>query len=381
MKIMILGADGYMGWPTSIDLALRKHKLCLVDNYTKRKLMSQYKRNVLVKSLKLDKKIKYLREFNKSVSFYDIDCTNAKAFSSIFKKFKPDAVIHYAELPSAPYSMRGATEGWRTLNNNLQSTFNLIDCVKKYKPDCHIIKLGTMGEYGTPNIDIEEGWLKIKHRNRSDNFLFPRQGASLYHTSKIMDTDLLWFYVRTFNLRVTDLMQGPVYGIYVNKYATDRKLETSFAYDDMFGTIINRFIVQGVSNIPLTIYGTGNQIRGYINLSDSIECINLALENSAMAGELNIHNQFTEQYSVNQLAKKIQLALGEIGIKCSSKKITNPRIEKEKHYYNAKNSNLIKFGLKPRLLDNKIIIEMAKYVTKYKKNVNKKIIMPKVNWK
>ena len=149
----------------------------------------------------------------------------------------------------------------------------------------------------------------------------------------------------------------------------------------MFGTIINRFIVQGVSNIPLTIYGTGNQIRGYINLSDSIKCINLALENPAMAGQLNIHNQFTEQYSVNQLAKKIQLALGEIGIKCSSKKITNPRIEKEKHYYNAKNSNLIKFGLNPRLLDNKIIIEMAEYVTKYKKNVNKKIIMPKVNWK
>lgn len=381
MKIMILGADGYMGWPTSIHLALRKHKLCLIDNYTKRKLMGKYKRKVLIKSYKLDKKIKYLHEFNKSISFHDIDCTNSKEIGGVFKKFKPDVVIHYAELPSAPYSMLGATEGWKTLNNNLKSTFNLIDCVKNYNPDCHIIKLGTMGEYGTPNIDIEEGWINIIHNKRSDNFLYPRQGGSLYHTSKIMDTDLLWFYVRNFNLRVTDLMQGPVYGIYVNKFATEKKLETSFAYDDMFGTIINRFIVQGVSNIPLTIYGSGNQIRGYINLSDSIECVNLAIKNPPPAGRLNIYNQFTEQYSVKQLANKIQSALAEMGIKCSSRKLRNPRIEKEKHYYNAKNSNLIKLGLNPKLLDNDIIIEMAEYVRKYKKNIDKRIIMPKVSWK
>tara|TARA_B100001123_G_C15277619_1_gene1012822 strand:- start:590 stop:1744 length:1155 start_codon:yes stop_codon:yes gene_type:complete len=380
MKIMILGADGYLGWPMAIDLCFKQYNLILIDNYIKRKLQKKYKRLPLDNISKIESKLKILKKINKNIDFYNIDCTNFDALSKIFKKTKPDAVIHFAELPSAPYSMFGSNESWKTLQNNLQSTFNLAWCVKTYNSNCHIIKLGTMGEYGTPNIDIEEGWIDINHKKRNQKFLYPRQGSSLYHTSKIMDTDLLWFYVRLYNLRVTDLMQGPVYGINTHN-ELDTSLYPMFTYDDMFGTIINRFIVQAVAGIPLTIYGSGHQIRGYINIKDTIKCINLAIKNQPRRGDLKIFNQFTEQFNVKDLANKISKSLKLLDIKTKIQKINNPRIEKEKHYYNAKNSGMKKLGLKPTLLTDKIIIEIAKYVISNKDKINKSIILPRSNWK
>jgi UDP-sulfoquinovose synthase len=381
MKILILGADGYLGWPTSIDLALNKHNLLLIDNYEKKKLMKKNYRKPLVLNKKIENVIPVLKKVNKNVNFKNIDCSNYKKFTEVFRKFKPDAVIHFAELPSAPYSMLGYYEGWKTLQNNLQSTFNLVWNVKQYQPNCHIIKLGTMGEYGTPNIDIEEGWINIKHKKRSQKFLYPRQASSLYHTSKIMDTDLIWFFSRLHGLKATDLMQGPVYGIYTNNFSTENNLEPTFAYDDMFGTVLNRFIVQAVANIPLTVYGSGNQIRGHINIKDTIQCIKLALKNPSKKGVLNIYNQFTQQFSVNQLANKVAEALRKINLNVKIKNIKNPRIEQEKHYYNAKNKGMKKLGLKPTLLTEKAIIEMARYVIKNKKNIDKSIISPKTTWK
>ena len=221
-----------------------------------------------MKKTEIDIRLKLLKKYNKNIKFYNLDCTDSQKFLDLFKKHKPDVVIHFAELPSAPYSMRGSNEGWITLDNNLKSTFNLIEAVKKYNKKCHIIKLGTMGEYGTPNINIEEGWLSVKHKGRQQKFLYPRQGSSLYHTSKIMDTDLLWFYVRTFGLKVTDLMQGPVYGIKIGREFKNEEFYPTFAYDDMFGTVLNRFIVQAIAKIPLTVYGSGNQIRGYLDIKD-----------------------------------------------------------------------------------------------------------------
>ena len=381
MKILILGADGYLGWPTSVDLALDKHELLLIDNYAKRSIMSENNRAPLILNNKIESKIKILRKINKKVSFKNIDCSDFNKFSDAFKKFKPDAVIHFAELPSAPYSMLGAKEGWKTLQNNIQSTYNLVWNVKEHRPNCHIIKLGTMGEYGTPNINIEEGWLNIKHQGRSQKFLYPRQASSLYHTSKIMDTDLIWFYLRLYDLKATDLMQGPVYGVYTNDFSKENKLEPTFAYDDMFGTVLNRFIVQSVANIPLTVYGSGNQIRGYLNIRDTIQCIKLALKNPPKKGVLNIFNQFTEQFSVKELANKVALALNKIELNVKIKAIKNPRIEKEKHYYNAKNTGMKKLGLKPTLLTDEVIIEMAQYVISNKKHINNKIISPKSTWK
>ncbi len=378
MKIMILGADGYLGWPTSVDLASKNHDLLLIDNFTKKKLLDKYKRLPLVKNKSIHKRIDNLK--NKNIKFENIDCSNYSKFSKIFKKFMPDAVIHFAELPSAPYSMFGHEEGWKTLQNNLQSTFNLINCIKDFKKECHVIKLGTMGEYGTPNINIEEGWLNVSHKKRAQMFLYPRQASSLYHTSKIMDTDLLWFYVRLYKLRVTDLMQGPVYGMKSSNKIEDEDLYPEFTYDDLFGTVLNRFIVQAVVGIPLTVYGTGDQIRGYINLIDTVKCINIALKNPAKPGSLEIYNQFTEQFSVNELALKVKEALKKININVKVKKIKNPRIESEKHYYNANNSKMKNLGLKPSLLTNDVIIDIAIFIKKHMKNINKKIILPKTSW-
>ncbi len=380
MRIMILGADGYLGWPTSVELALKNHNLLLIDNFIKRKLIKKYNRKVLVNTPRADKQLTKLKKYNKKIKFSNIDCTNYDSLSSSFKNFKPDAVIHFAEMPSAPLSMLGDNEGWMTLKNNLQSTYNLISIIKKYNANCHIIKLGTMGEYGTPNIDIEEGWLNISHKKRTHKFLYPRQASSLYHTSKIMDTDLLWFYVRMSNLKVTDLMQGPVYGVNSSKIMKDACLQPLFTYDDIFGTVLNRFIVQGITNNPLTIYGSGSQIRGYINIKDTIKCIMLSLKNPPKAGNLEIYNQFTEQFSINELANRVITALSKIGLDTKICKIKNPRIEKEKHYYNAKNSKLKKLGLKPTLLTENSIIEIANYVKKYKKNIDKSLFQPRIKW-
>ena len=378
MKILILGADGYLGWSTTLGLSQDNHNLILVDNYSKREYMKKLKRKLLNNNLRVETKLKYLKS---KISFHNIDCSDIKKLSNIIKKYKPDAIIHFAELPSAPFSMLNHHYSWETLKNNLQSTFNLLECTKDLVPDSHIIKLGTMGEYGTPNIDIEEGWLNIKHNNRSDKFLYPRQGSSLYHTSKIMDTDLIWFYTRIHQLRCTDLMQGPVYGIYPDLENKDDRLAPSFAYDDIFGTVLNRFIVQAIAKEPLTIYGSGNQIRGYINVIDTIKCIKIALENIPQKGELRIYNQFTEQFSVLELAKLVKNSLKHINVEVEVKKITNPRIEKEKHYYNAKHSNLRRLGLSPLKLNKNIIIEIAHYCQKLSHNIDRDIIQPRVNWK
>ena len=220
-------------------------------------------------------------------------------------------------MRSAPYSMMGYDEARVTLSNNLNATFNAIWAVMRHAPDCHIIKLGTMGEYGTPNIDIEEGWIDIEHKGRRGKFLYPRQGGSLYHTTKIMDTDMLWFYVRIYGLAVTDLMQGPVYGLSTDEADLHPMLVPNFHYDDIFGTVVNRFLVQAVAGIPLTVYGKGGQTRGYLNLRDTLQCIALAAAHPAKKGELRILNQFTETFSINQLAERVQrVATRDAGLLC-----------------------------------------------------------------
>ena len=379
MKILILGADGYLGWSLTTHLALTKHEIILIDNYSKRRHMRKLKRKTLIASPKIETKLSSLKKYNRRINFYNIDCRNLQSLSKVFKLHKPDIVIHFAEFPSAPLSMLNNKFGWDTIENNLKSTYNLATCVRDINPECHIVKLGTMGEYGTPNIDIEEGWITINHKNRKDKFLYPRQASSLYHTSKIMDTDLLWYYTRLYNLRVTDLMQGPVYGLNFDSVDDDNLL-TSFTYDDIFGTVLNRFIVQSIAGIPLTIYGSGNQIRGYINIVDTLKCIKLTLKNIPKKGELKIYNQFTEQFSVNELAAIVVDAMRDLGIYTKTKKINNPRIEKEKHYYNAVHSNIQKIGLKPIKLDKKILHQIAKFVIKHKKRIDQSIIHPKVNW-
>jgi UDP-sulfoquinovose synthase len=252
--------------------------------------------------------------------------------------------------------------------------------VKDFSPDSHIIKLGTMGEYGTPDIDIEEGWLEVNHKGRKDTFLFPRQASSIYHTSKIMDTDLLWFGVRTWGLRVTDLMQGPVYGLQTEETEIDENLATIFNYDELFGTIINRFIVQAISGYPLTVYGKGGQTRGYLNIADTMQCVVASSSSPADRGELRIFNQIMETFSVNELAELTRDVGNLLGYDVKIENVDNPRKEKEEHYYNPSYQGLQEIGVQPHLLTQDVMKGMFGVVEKHRARIRKETIFRGVRW-
>ncbi len=382
MRILVLGADGYLGWPTCMYLSQRGHDVIGVDNYFRRFAATELDCEALIPNPNLIKRAELWKELtDKAIDVHIGDVTDYNFLKSLFKRYKPDAVIHYAEQPSAPYSMIDRNKAAFTVKNNLISTLNVAYAVKEIKPDCHIIKLGTMGEYGTPNIDIEEGWIEIEHKGRRDKFLFPRQASSLYHTTKIQDTDMLWFYVRTWELRVTDLMQGPVYGISTDEADIDARLMPNFHYDEIFGTVLNRFIVQAVSGHPLTVYGKGNQIRGYLNLKDTMQCVYLSLMNPANQGELRIFNQVTETFSVNDLAQRVKKVGDNLGYDVQIKHYENPRVEKEDHYYNPKYTGLLELGLKPHYLTDKVLTEMFRVVERYKDYINKNAILRGIKWR
>lgn len=381
MRVLILGGDGYLGWPTAMHLSAQGHEVAIVDNYLRRDLMRNEDVGPLYEVPTMHERIRLWNHH----SGFEIKChvgdlNNWDFISDVFSEFHPDTVIHYAEQPSAPYSMLRRESATLTLNNNLGATANVIFAVKEYCPDAHIIKLGTMGEYGTPDIDIEEGWLDIKHNGRNDKFLYPRQAGSLYHTTKIMDTDLLWYYVRMWKLRVTDLMQGPVYGIFTQESESNEELLTFFSYDELFGTVLNRFIVQAVSGYPLTVYGKGGQTRGYLNIIDTLNCVRISMDNPAKEGELRIFNQFTETFSVNDLANKVKKVGKQIGINVEIKNIENPRIEQEEHYYNPKHTGLVGLGLEPNYLTDDVLAKMMGFVAKHKHNIHSHKIFRGTKW-
>ncbi len=307
MRILIMGGDGYLGWPTAMRLAAKGHQVLAADNYLRRNLCLQTSSPPLFATPDLTERAELYRALcGREIKVAIGDLRDYRFLERLFLDFAPEAVVHYAEQPSAPYSMLGHAEARLTLLNNLETTLNLVFAVKEHAPRCQIVKLGTMGEYGTPNIAIEEGWLTVEHKGRRHTFLYPRQGSSLYHTTKVQDTDLLWFYVRTNGLSVTDLMQGPVYGLYTPEAEPDPRLMPFFNYDDIFGTVVNRFLVQAAAGVPLTVFGQGGQTRGYLNLLDTLQCLELALANPVEAGKLRILNQFTEVFSVNQLAELVK---------------------------------------------------------------------------
>jgi UDP-sulfoquinovose synthase len=381
MRVLILGGDGYLGWPTSMALAAQGHEVCAVDNYLRRNIARETNSEALIPCANLtDRAEVFGAVHGKRIRTEIFDCVDFRRLESLIKEFQPETVVHYAEQPSAPYSMIGFPEAQRTLTNNLGVTFNIIWALLQHARECHLVKLGTMGEYGTPNIDIEEGWLEVEHRGRKQKFLYPRQAGSLYHTTKVLDTDLLWFYVRTYGLRVTDLMQGPVYGLETQESASDPRLVPNFHYDDIFGTVVNRFLVQAVAGVPLTVYGKGGQTRGYLNLKDTLQCVELAIDNPVAEGELRILNQFTEQFTVNQLAERVRAASLHLGMNVDIRSVPNPRMELEEHYYNAKHSALLDLGLKPNFMSEAVLVKMLERVRAHKNAIDLRKILPRVKW-
>ncbi|MDH4246876.1 MAG: NAD-dependent epimerase/dehydratase family protein [Deltaproteobacteria bacterium] len=382
MRILILGGDGYLGWPTGMHLSAQGHEVLCVDNYLRRNLAREEDSEALFEVPNLHQRAALWQAVSgKELQVRIGDLCEWDFIAAVFQEFQPEALIHYAEQPSAPYSMKSRHAAGETLRNNLTVTFNVIQAVEAYAQGCHIIKLGTMGEYGTPNIDIEEGWLEVSHKGRQQRFLYPRQAGSLYHTTKVMDTDLLWFYVRMWGLRVTDLMQGPVYGVETHENKGHEELYPFFNYDELFGTVINRFMVQAVAGYPLTVYGKGGQTRGYLNIKDTLQCLRLSVEKPAKEGELRIFNQFVETFSVNQIAEKVQASGARLGLKVEVKHLPNPRKEMEEHYYNPVHSGLLELGLKAHPLTDSVLDEMMRLIIRYKDNINRDAIFRGVKWK
>lgn len=381
MRVLILGGDGYLGWPTAMHLAANGHETAVLDNYLRRRLCCEEDVEPLFPVPNLHERVRLWSSITgHKIEVHIGDVTQNEFVSKVFRQFRPEAIVHYAEQPSAPFSMLSRKAALLTLNNNLLATANVIYATREFVPDAHIIKLGTMGEYGTPNIDIEEGWIDIEHKGRRDRFLYPRQAGSLYHTTKIMDTDLLWFYVRMWDLRVTDLMQGPVYGIVTYENEGNSDLFSFFNYDELFGTVINRFIVQACAGYPLTVYGAGGQTRGYLNLKDTLQCVRLSVENPPPKGELRIFNQFVETFSVSELAERVREAGRQCGLEVQISSVRNPRKEAEEHFYNPANTGLFELGLKPHYLSEDVLGQMLELVLSFRGNIDEHKIFRSVKW-
>ncbi len=381
MRVLILGGDGYLGWPTAMYLSRRGVEVALVDNYFRRQACTKLDRAPLIQVPDLNRRAAFWEASSGQRLRVDIgDVCDYPFLLKVFRQFAPEAVIHYAEQPSAPYSMMGHEQAIFTFTNNLVSTANLIYAVKECNPACHIIKLGTMGVYGTPNIDIEEGYLEVEHKGRKHKFLYPKTPGSLYHLTKAQDGDMLYFYCRIWSIRVTDLNQGPVYGVETEESGQDDRLFSIFNYDDIFGTVLNRFLVQAVAGVPLTVYGKGGQTRGYLNLKDTLACVELALQRPAAAAEYRVFNQFVELFSVNDLARLVQKAGEDLGLRVEIQHLPNPRREAEEHYYNPAHTGLTALGLQPHYLTAEVLCGMLRLVQKYRENIQPQLIPPKIAW-
>jgi UDP-sulfoquinovose synthase len=381
MKILVLGGDGFLGWPTAMRLSKAGYEVVVVDNYLRRRLCLEQSTSPLFTVPDLHRRSQIWQEkTGLSIHVRVGDLCDWSFVSSVMQEFVPDALVHYAEQPAAPYSMLNQQAAALTLQNNLMATLNVIYGVREYAKDCHIVKLGTMGEYGTPNIDIEEGWLEIEHKGRKDKFLYPRQAGSLYHTTKIMDTDMLWLYARVSKIRVTDLMQGPVYGLETYESEGDERLYSFLNYDEIFGTVLNRFMVQAVAGYPLTVYGNGGQTRGFLNIKDTLRCIELAISFPAKSGELRIFNQFTETFSVNELASRVQSVGRQLGIAVEVKSVANPRKEAEEHRYVAAHTGLVELGLEPHLLTDEMLAGMINLIARYKDQIIPGQFLRNIKW-
>jgi len=373
MKILILGIDGYIGWPLALHQLSLGNEVCGIDNFSRRKNVEEMKSWSAIPILSMNDRIKYLQEkYGDKITFFEGDLLDSQFINNVMKKSQPDSIVHLAEQPSAPYSMIDQDHTIYTHQNNVMGTLNLLFAIKNYAPKAHLVKLGTMGEYGyEAGLDITEGFFEIEFRGKKGMIPYPRQAGSWYHWTKVHDSNNIMFACKLWGLRSTDIMQGIVYGTRTNEII-DKKDHTRFDFDESFGTVINRFCSQAVIGHPLSIYGTGGQTRGFLALVDSIQCISILLDKPAEENEYRVVNQFDEQYNVAELAQKIQTAGNKKDLNVQIQKFENPRLEKENHYYKADHNILKELGFKPtRLIDDEIDMMFDDLIT-YKDRINEK---------
>jgi UDP-sulfoquinovose synthase len=383
MRILILGGDGYLGWPTSMHFARKGHEVHAVDDYLRRRAHEEAGTDSLTPiGVSLPARAEAFREVTGlEIGVTEGDLTDWSVVERLFREFGPEAIVHYGEMPSAPYSMIDREHAVFTQTNNVVNTLNVLYAMAEITPDAHLVKLGTMGEYGTPNIDIEEGFIEIEHKGRRDTLPFPKLPGSLYHLSKVHDSHNIHFACRVWGLRATDLNQGVVYGIETAETQLDERLATRFDYDELFGTALNRFAVQAVIGHPLTVYGKGGQTRGFLNIVDTLQCVELTAANPPSAGEYRVFNQFTEVFNVAVLAEKVRHAGGELGMEVQVDHVANPRVELEEHYYNPTHTKLLSLGLSPVLLSETLIESMLQVIARHRERVDVDVIAPVTQWR
>ncbi|RKS72736.1 UDP-sulfoquinovose synthase [Motilibacter peucedani] len=379
MRVLVLGADGYLGWPTVMYLSEAGHEVGALDNFVRRQYDSELGVQSLTPIEPLSRRVRAWREVSgHEVPTYVVDLQDGEAVVEAVRDFRPDAIVHYAEQRAAPYSMIDRKHAVYTQVNNVVGTLNVLYAIAEVDPSIHLVKLGTMGEYGTPNVDIEEGWLELTHKGRTDRVLFPKKPGSFYHLSKVHDSHNIEFATRIWGLRATDLNQGVVYGVETEQSVRDPRLVTRLDYDDVFGTVLNRFVIQAVLGQPLTVYGGGGQTRGMLDIRDTVECIRLAVENPAEAGEFRVFNQMTESFSVAEIAKTVASAYnGPVEVDY----LDNPRVELEDHYYNVVHTALPSLGLEPHLLSDTLITSLIDVVERHKDRVDLEAFRPQVDWR
>jgi UDP-sulfoquinovose synthase len=383
MQILVLGGDGYCGWPTALHLSDAGHDVVIADNLCRRRFDEEELGDTTLTPIRsIEERVAAWQEVSgKRIGLEIGDLLDWEFLSSVVADFQPDAIVHYAEQRSAPYSMIDREHAWFTQHNNVMGNLNLLYAIKEHAPDAHLVKLGTMGEYGTPNIDIEEGYIEIEHNGRSDRLPYPKLPPSFYHCSKVHDSTNIHFACRVWGLRATDLNQGVVYGTVTPQTQLDPRLVNRFDYDDVFGTALNRFCVQAAIGHPLTVYGKGGQTRGYLDIRDTVRCIELACAYPADRGEFRVFNQFTEQFSIGQLADLVVEASAKLGIEATVKPLDNPRVEAEDHYYNARHTALLDLGLEPHFLSESLLDSLVNIALEFRDNVDMDLINPRVDWR
>jgi UDP-sulfoquinovose synthase len=378
MRVLILGGDGYLGWPTALHLSQSGDEVAVADNFARRGYDLETGVDSLVPIEPLHRRVDRWEDLTgKRIETFVGDLTEAEFVGDMVGRFRPDAIVHFAEQRSAPYSMIDRTHAVYTQVNNVVGTLNVLYAMADVDPAIHLVKLGTMGEYGTPDIDIEEGYIEITHRGRSDVLPFPKQPGSFYHLSKVHDSHNIAFCCRAWGLRSTDLNQGVVYGQSTPETLLHPDLATRFDYDAVFGTVLNRFVVQAAAGEALTVYGKGGQTRGFLDIRDTLACVELALRNPAGAGECRVFNQFTESFSVLQLAQMVADAAGGAEIV----HLVDPRVELEEHYYRAAHTKLLELGLMPHLLGERLLVELLGMAQGHLGRLERAALEPKVHWR
>jgi UDP-sulfoquinovose synthase len=378
MQILVLGGDGYLGWPTALHLSALGHEVAVNDNFARRGYDEEMGVESLVPIATLEDRITAWTDVSgKQIKSYVGDLCDPAFVHQMIRDFRPDTIVHFAEQRAAPYSMISQAHAVYTQTNNVVGNLNVMYAIADIDRDIHLVKLGTMGEYGQPNIDIEEGWIEIEHKGRKDRMIYPKRPGSFYHCSKVHDSVNLEFGCRIWGMRVTDLNQGVVYGAETEQTKLDPRLATRFDYDAVFGTVLNRFIIQAVLGLPLSVYGNGSQTRGMINIVDTVECIRIASETPADPGEFRVFNQMTESKSINEIAETVA---NEFPGEAKIEHVDNPRVEIYDHYYNVVHTALEGLGLQPTLLSMALIDHMFEVVERHRDRVDLAAVGPTVKW-